>query len=445
MIKLVFPKNELTDLASQFRAERLESFALILARPVKTSTKNWRLLVQSIHVPTPDEYEQRSEVTVRPSAAFRLALEKRARRNGLSLVYCHSHPRQPGIPSFSGIDDKTEMPLAAYSRDRIGTMPHIALLVGAEGFRARELGCGDPVELFEVGRRVIRHFPADSLPVTNEYDRQIRAFGADGQRAIQALRVAIIGLGGTGSVVAQELAYLGVRQFLLIDPQPLDETNLNRVVGARRSDIGRPKVQIARRMIKQLVPNAEVKVKQGDVLEKAVGKLVTDVDFIFCCTDSHGSRHFVNQLVYQFFIPCIDMGVVINVQDGRLTHFGTRVQMLAPGLGCLVCTDGILSPDEIRIDLSNEEQRRADPYFLGRVNITQPSVISLNSSAASAAVTMFLAAVAGIPTDSRSQILRGVPGVVRTLETTPRQGCVNCSTDAYYGKGAQYDLPIRAR
>ena len=445
MIKLVFPNNELTDLASQFRAERLESFALILARPVKTSTKNWRMLVQSIHVPAPDEYEQRSEVTVRPSAAFRLAIEKSARRNGLSLVYCHSHPREPGIPSFSGIDDKTEVLLATYSRDRVGTMPHIALLVGAEGFRARELGCGDPIELFEVGRRVIRHFPIDHLPVANEFDRQIRAFGADGQRAIQALRVAIIGLGGTGSVVAQQLAYLGVHQFLLIDPQSLDETNLNRVVGARRSDIGRPKVHIARRMIKQLVPNAEVKVKQGDVLEKAVGKLVTDVDFIFCCTNSHGSRHFVNQLVYQYFIPCIDMGVVINVQAGRLTHFGTRVQMLAPGLGCLVCTDGILSPDEIRIDLSNEEQRRADPYFLGRVNITQPSVISLNSSAASAAVTMFLAAVAGIPTDLRSQILRGISGVARTLETTPRQGCVNCSTDAYYGKGTQYDLPIRAR
>jgi hypothetical protein len=139
------------------------------------------------------------------------------------------------------------------------------------------------------------------------------------------------------------------------------------------------------------------------------------------------------------------MGVVIKVQDGRLTHFGGRVQMLAPGTGCLVCTDGILSPDEIRIDLSNEKQRRADPYFLGRVDIRQPSVISLNSSAASAAVTMFLAAVAGIPTDSRSQVLRGIPGTVRTLEDTPRQGCVNCSTDAFYGKGAQYDLAIRAK
>jgi len=445
MIKIIFPKKELSDLAQKFRADRLESFAFILARPVKTSTSNWRLLVQSIHLPTSDEYGLRSETSVQPTATFRLGVEKLARRDGLSLVYCHSHPHEPGIPSFSRIDDETEIPLAHYSRDRVGTMPHVALLVGSEGFRARELGSGGFVEIFEVGRQVVRHFSKDASPVGNEHDRQVRAFGDAGQRAIQALRVAIIGLGGTGSVVAQQLAYLGVRHFLLIDPQVLDNTNLNRVVGARRSDIGRPKVKIARRMIKHLIPNAEVKAKQGDVLDKAVGRLVTDVDFVFCCTDSHGSRHFINQLVYQYFIPCIDMGVVIKVQDGRVTHFGGRVQMLAPGIGCLVCTDGILSSDEIRIDLSNEEQRRADPYFLGRVNIKQPSVISLNSSAASAAVTMFLAAVAGIPTDSRSQFLRGIPGTVRTLQDTPRHGCVNCATDAYYGKGALYDLPIRAR
>ncbi|MGH6810784.1 MAG: HesA/MoeB/ThiF family protein [Methylocella sp.] len=443
MIKLVFPKSELSDLARQFRAERLESFALILARPVQTSAKDWRLLVQSIHVPAPAEYEQRSEVSVRPSAAFRLALEKRASRAGLSLIYCHSHPLESGIPLFSRIDDETEMPLATYSRDRIGKMPHIALLVGAEGFRARELGCGGAVDLYEIGRRVILHFPANTTPLANEYDRQVQAFGEEGQRAIQALRVAIVGLGGTGSVVAQQLAYLGVRRFLLIDPQELEDTNLNRVVGAKSSDVGRPKVKIARRMIKQLVPDAQVTAKQGNVLDKAVGRLVTDVDFIFCCTDSHGSRYFVNQLVYQYLIPCIDMGVVINVQDRRVTHFGGRVQMLAPGIGCLACTDGILSPDEIRYDLSNEGQRGADPYFLGRVNIKQPSVISLNSSAASAAVTMFLAAVAGIPSNSRSQVLRGIPGIVRTLEDIPREGCVNCAAEFYYGKGTLYDLPVR--
>jgi molybdopterin-synthase adenylyltransferase len=184
-------------------------------------------------------------------------------------------------------------------------------------------------------------------------------------------------------------------------------------------------------MIKRLVPNAEVTVKQGDVLEKDSGLLLTGVDFIFCCTDSHGSRHFINQLAYQYFIPCIDMGVVITTGSGRVTHFGGRTQMLAPGLSCLVCTDGVLSPQEVlRWDLSNERQRAADPYFSGRVNIKQPAVISLNSTVASHAATMFLAAVAGIPTDVRSQLARGIPslrsglGMASTRQHRRRRGGV---------------------
>jgi hypothetical protein len=444
MIKLVFPQQDLSELVQAFRANELESFAFILARPALSAPKGWRLLVNSIHLPEPEDYEIRSKTLVRPGAAFRLRIEKQARREGLALIYCHSHPRDPGIPSFSALDDETEKPLAAYSRKRVGEVPHVALLIGAEGVRARELGGAAPVEVFEIGRRVIRHFPVEVAPVAEQFDRQVRAFGEEGQRAIQALRVAIVGLGGTGSVIAQQLAHLGVCKFLLIDPDTLDKTNRNRVVGILKGDVGRAKVLIARRMIKQLVSNAEVTVKQGDVLEKDTGMLLTGVDFIFCCTDSHGSRHFINQLAYQYFIPCIDMGVVITTDGGRVTHFGGRTHMLAPGLSCLVCTDGVLSPQEVRWDLSNERQRAADPYFSGRANITQPAVISLNSTVASHAVTMFLAAVAGIPTDVRSQLVRGIPGITRALATAPRKGCITCSKDAYYGKGALHELPCRA-
>jgi molybdopterin-synthase adenylyltransferase len=117
--------------------------------------------------------------------------------------------------------------------------------------------------------------------------------------------------------------------------------------------------------------------------------------------------------------------------------------MLAPGLGCLVCRDGLLDPREVRWDLCNEQQRKADPYFLGRADIKQPAVISLNSAVASQAVTMFLAAVAGIPSPARSQLLRGERGDMRVLDDTPRPQCVNCSTDAFYGKGSRYKLPVR--
>lgn len=444
MIKLVFPSTMLSDLAAEFRKDSRESFALILARPALTAANGWRLLVQSVKRPPADEYEERSETQAKPSAAFRLIWEKRARQECLSLIYCHSHPQELGIPRFSEVDDATEGPLSRYAAERVPGVPHLALLVGADGCAARALGGSDQAEVWEIGRRVIRHFPSELSAVAVTHDRQVRAFGGDGQRAIQALRVAIVGLGGIGSVVAQQLAHLGVWRYLLIDPDTLDKSNLNRVVGALRSDIGKAKVAVAAKMIRRLVKGAQISAIQGDVLNPEIGNLLTDVDFIFCCTDSHGSRFFINQLVYQYFIPSIDMGVVIIAQEEKVFHFGGRVQMLAAGLGCLVCNEGILSPDHVRWDLSNDRQRSADPYFARAVGIKQPSVISLNSQAAGQGVTMFLAAVAGIPMEIRSQAIRGIQGVVRALENMPRENCVNCSLQGFFGKGRLYDLPSRA-
>lgn len=444
MINLVFAGESLTKLAAGFRDVSLESFALLLARPVRVRRRDWRLLVESVHLPSDTQYEVRSEIRAGATASFRLPIEKRAHLEGLSLVYCHSHPGERGRPVFSDFDDQAEGPLSRYSASRVPTVPHLALLIGAEGYRARVLGCREEAEIWEIGRVIAHHSPIGELAIGTVHDRQIRAFGEEGQRAIQGLRVAIIGLGGTGSVIAQQLAHLGVRYFLLIDPDDVDETSLNRLVGATRRDIGRPKVQVARRTIRRIAPDAFVAAVKGDVLAKKVGLRLKDVDVVFCCTDSHGSRHFLNQLAYQYYLPVFDMGVVINVHEGRITHIDGRVQMLASGLGCLVCRDGILSPDQVRWDLSSQAQRQADPYFLGQAGVKQPAVISLNSTAASLAVTMFLSAVAGVPADARSQMIRGIPGVVRALDAEPLTGCINCSSEGLLGRGDSCPLPARA-
>ncbi len=280
----------------------------------------------------------------------------------------------------------------------------------------------------------------------SDHNRQILAFGEEGQRSIHALRVAIVGLSGTGSVVAQQLAHLGVYRYLLIDPENMEAPNLNRVVGATKSDIDKPKVAIAKRMIKRVVKDAEIKAVKGDILDARIGLMLRGADFIFGCTDTDGSRYFLNQLAYQCFIPCIDMGtVIVPGNDGKVKHFSGRVQMLAPGLRCLVCGGEVLDSDEVRRDLLNEHQRRADPYFQEYTGIKQPAVISLNSTAASLAVTMFLAAVAGVPTDIRFQYIRGISGQVRAQDDTPNPSCVNCSAEAYFGKGAKHPLPARAK
>jgi len=447
MIKLIFPDRTLEELAETFRRTDLESFALVLARPAPVSKQNTRLLVDSIHVPKDDDYEVRSRTEVRPSAAFRLPLEKRARLEGLSLIYCHSHPAQRGVPTFSATDTRWERPLSAYATERVPDVPHAALLVGAEGFAGRELGTSGAIEVWQVGREVRRYVPAVKGAVSAMHDRQVRAFGKTGQLAIQSLRIAVVGCGGTGSIVAQELAHLGATNILLIDPDRLTKTNLNRVVGATSADVGRAKVEIARRMIRRIAPGAIAQTIKGDVLKPSTGKLLLDYDLILCCTDSDGSRHFLNQLAYQYFIPVIDMGVSITPdKSDKIVSIDGRVQMLAPGLACLICNDGVLSHRRVMWDLQSARQRRSDPYFLEVAGIKQPAVISLNGIVASQAITIFLSAVAGVPVMSRSIRFRFMQGDARRMNTDPRPGCVNCSVESgFYGKGTLHPLPGRAR
>jgi hypothetical protein len=436
----------LDELAAQFRQTELESFALILARPAAVSKGDQRLLVQSIHVPRDDEYEVRSRHEVRPSSAFRLPLEKRARNERLSIIFCHSHPAQGGSPSFSGTDDRSEKPLAAYAAERVPGLPHAALLIGAEGVAARELGTRYKAEVWQVGRTLKRFYPLTGGKVSGEYDRQVRAFGKQGQAAIQALRIGIVGCGGTGSITAQELSYLGAKRFLLIDPDRLSRTNLNRVVGATPTDVGRAKVDITQRMIRRIAPGADITKVKGDILDRKIGQLLINCDLIFCCTDSDGSRHFVNQLAYQYFVPVIDMGVSITPDKaGKIVSIDGRVQMLGPGMACLVCNDGIINGRRVMWDLQSVRQRRRDPYFQEIAGARQPAVISLNGTVASQAVTMFLSAVAGVPVGARSIRFRVMRGDARVIDDTPRSGCVNCAPDYFFGKGTLHLLPGRNR
>ena len=71
----------------------------------------------------------------------------------------------------------------------------------------------------------------------SRYSRNIALFGEEGQRKIAATTVAIVGLGGLGSHVAQQLAYLGVIRYALIDHDVITESSLNRVIGALPQDV----------------------------------------------------------------------------------------------------------------------------------------------------------------------------------------------------------------
>src|SRR6185437_6682436 len=164
---------------------------------------------------------------------------------------------------------------------------------------------------------------------------------------------------------------------------------------------------------------------------------------VFCCTDSQGSRAVLNQFAYQYLVPVIDMGAAIIVSGGRISHIAARTQMLAPGLGCLVCGD-LLSPEAVRVDLLTDFERTADPYVVG-VHEPAPAVVSLNSTVASLAVTMFLDAVLEIGASARFINYNGISGAARPASISPHPQCYVCSERGAFAQAGAWPLPGRLK
>lgn len=402
-----------------------------------------RLVIAERH-PAPEwAYNARESHHAELKPEFLVPLVKRARDNSLSVVFCHTHPSDARVPQFSSVDDAGERHLSEFLAKRVPDAPHAAIVISPGGAAARLLGKNLPVSIIEVGSVVttIGHaeIGSDRAP---QWDRQVRAFGFEGQAALRSAHVCVVGCGGTGSLVVQQLAHLGVRNITLIDPDTIEVTNLNRVVGADKNDVGAAKVDVAADMVRKIGFDTNVEVHIGDVRDQASAELLTTADAIFSCTDSHSSRAIINQIAYQYFIPTFDVGVAIQAEGGKVKRIVGRAQMLAPGLGCLVCGN-ILDWAEVRRELQSDEERALDRYIVGH-NEPQPAVISLNSTVSSLAVTMFMAAFAGVPANARLQFYDGVDGRIRSASIKPSPTCVVCSAAGAFGKAGSWPIPTRA-
>lgn len=435
-----FAKSDYVSLVSELLADNSRESCGVAFASHGPVANTW--IVRDTLIAPDAAYEQRDATSAILRPGFLVDIANRARPTGESVVLIHTHPWAAGIPLFSPTDDVGEVSLAEYFERRVSHGKHLALVVGPDGCRARVLGSSDEIPVWEVGgslKALSDHLPSSQRD--DRFERQVRAFGALGQQLIGALRVGVVGLGGTGSVTVQQLVHLGVRDFVLVDPDCIELTNLNRLAGAGIGDIGSAKVKIAERMICMVDRAARVRSLKGDIVDAATAGELKGLDFIFLCTDSHASRSVVGQLAYQYLIPTIDMGVSITARDGQISHITGRVQMLAPGLPCLTCT-GALDGEQIRREMLTPEQRAADPYVLG-AHEPHPAVMSINSAIASLAVTMFLGAVTPIPAGARFQLYDGVRGTVRPTMAQIVPDCIVCSKSGALARGDSWSLPVR--
>lgn len=434
MNELTISKTDADRVAKEILGGEIERCAVLFASRVDRDDGGVRFIVREIEFPDLENYTKQTAVTAELSPAFVAKVSKNAHKRGDSIIFVHSHLGE-AHPDFSQLDDLGESRLASFLAVRTPGVPHGSLVVSAGGWRGRQLGTSNPIKIVSIGeRRDVLFEPSHcGEPIQPIFDRQVRAFGEAGQRVMESLTVAIVGLGGTGSVAAEQLAHLGVRRFILIDPDRVEATNLNRVIGATKGDIDRPKVEVAASLIATIAPEALVKCVQGDITRTPVARELISADFLFSCTDSHGSRAVIQQVAYQYLIPCVDVGSILTATDGRITGIHGRIQALAPGLPCFTCS-GLINAEEVRRDMMNEEERRLDLYILG-AREPAPAVISINSTVTSLAVTMFMAITLGIQSQGRYVLYNASKPSLRSVTANRNPKCYICSPSGVLGRG----------
>ena len=334
-------------------------------------------------------------------------------RNGLGAILCHSHPAD--IP-YSPSDDHGERRVFETVRNFIPSMaPTASLLFFPGGVRGRVWlpGASAPVALSEImvlGKRIEKVHPEHRSTARHQspdkiFDRQVRAFGTNGQSTISRTKIAIVGVGGTGSPTAEQLVRLGVRDLVLVDPDHFDPTSTTRVYGTFASSTRPPwwhwhrkplKVELVAAHLKRISPKAAIKIATQNIVLRDAAASLLDRDVIFLCTDEHWGRSVVNQIAYQYFIPTINLGARIAADDGRISSAVGAVDILRPDNPCLWCSQ-FLRAERIAAESMPRSSRKAlerEGYVEG-LDTPAPSIVSVTTALAGMAVTLFLQLVTG--------------------------------------------------
>jgi len=261
------------------------------------------------------------------------------------------------------------------------------------------------------------------------FDRNVRLFGMDGQRRIRETHVAIVGCGGLGEHVVQQLACLGVGTLTLVDDEELSESNRNRYVLARQGDSvpGTHKVNIAVRAITLIDPEIIVHPVRAELRSHEVFDALRQADTLFGCLDNDGARLVLNEFTLAYGKRLLDLASDVDPVDGL--RYGGRVSLVDGSSGCLVCR-GLINTADAQKELEGSLSRkdRAAIYGVDEVLLgeTGPSVVSVNGVVASLAVTEFMVAVTGLRTPRQHLSYRGDIGVVTAGKGEATHDCYYC-------------------
>jgi len=157
--------------------------------------------------------------------------------------------------------------------------------------------------------------------------------GQEGEMILQELKILIVGLGGLGSFVATELAYLGAKNLILVDNDRVSRSNLNRQILYGYKDVGKSKVFVAAKRLKEINPYINVEAFDTRVSRTNAAFLVDKADIVIDCTDNFESKKLLNRVCYERKRGLISAGV--GSWEGWVATFPFFKEEETPCLECL--------------------------------------------------------------------------------------------------------------
>ena len=173
------------------------------------------------------------------------------------------------------------------------------------------------------------------------YSRQIvmDEIGFEGQQKLKNARVTVIGVGGLGSPITQQLVAMGIGTIRIVDRDVVEVSNLHRQVLYGDEDVGLSKAEAAHDRLKRINPKVNIEPLTLSINDDTVDEAINGSDVVIDGLDSVSARYSINRACVRLNIPYIFGSAIVTT--------GSSTSIIPGKTPCLECFQPALKDDDM--------------------------------------------------------------------------------------------------
>ncbi|MDR1539619.1 MAG: ThiF family adenylyltransferase [Clostridiales bacterium] len=399
-----FKNGELDDLRTRLLVDlKHEQFAVLLGKTEDAGGVKIVTVREAIY-PSQRDIEESSIASLRINKIFvaETLHQIKDRLDVDTYIEVHTHPFSTGHTAFSGIDDSDERRFSDYIAKKWPGIEYASVVLSQNMYDALLWRCGErcyieaTIKTQLTCEAIYKNHDQDDTVIDSEqsdiFNRGILALGLANMRKIMSGQtIAVVGVGGIGSIIAENLVHMGFKHIILIDGDKLEMSNLNQVVGASYKDAQNNayKVDAIANHLRGINPKCEADPYKISVHSHEAEIALAHADWIVVGTDNHSSRFRIQEYAFKYYVPFITAGLNISVEGDKITDIsGEVITVRIVDTYCLSCLNRVnydAVAGETHPDPAVREGLVKRGYISGK-EIKEPAVKTLNSIVADMAV-----------------------------------------------------------